>query len=104
MVTLMVGALIFFAQLSGPGGALPQIVHPGFTAIAPIKAGKNGEVTVSFSTLKGYAINHTPPISLKLTAIPGVRLIQTDFKTPEKDPKSKDEYYVDLPTIKVPLS
>lgn len=101
---LIFGAVLFVAQLSGPGGTLPQVLHPDFKANAPVKAGKSGELTVSFSILKGYAINHTPPINLKLTAIPGVKLRQTDFSTPSKDPKSKDEYYVDLPTIQVPFT
>ena len=104
MLKLVFRAVLFVTQLSGPGGTLPQILHPDFKAEAPIKAGKSGEVTVSFSMLKGYAINHTPPINLKLTATPGVQLKQTDFATPTKDPKSKDEYYVDLPTIKVPVT
>ena len=104
MMKLVFGAVLLVAQLSGPGGTLPQILHPDFKANAPIKAGKSGEVTVSFSILKGYAINHTPPINLKLTATPGVKLRQTDFSTPTKDPKSKDEYYVDLPTIQVPVT
>jgi len=104
MLKLVVGVVLLVAQLSGPGGTLPQILHPDFKATTPIKAGKLGEVMVSFSILKGYSINHTPPINLKLTAAPGVRLKQTDFSTPTKDPKSKDEYYVDLPGIKVTIT
>jgi len=69
-----------------------------------MKAGQPGEVTVSFNLLKGYAINHKPPISLKLTKVSGVTLAKTDFATPTEDPKSKDEYYVDLPSIKVPVT
>jgi hypothetical protein len=29
--------------------------------------------------------------------------MKTDFATPTEDPKSKDEYYVDLPAIKAPV-
>jgi len=101
MLNLLLGVVLLGAQLSGPGGALPLVLHPDFKVTAPMKAGKSGEVTVSFNVLNGYAINHTPPISLKLTATPGVILKQTDFATPTKDPKSKDEYYVDLPMIRV---
>ena len=101
MLNLLLGVVLLGAQLSGPGGALPLVLHPDFKVTAPMKAGKSGEVTVSFNVLNGYAINHTPPISLKLTATPGVSLKQTDFATPTKDPKSKDEYYVDLPMIRV---
>lgn len=104
MLKLAFGVMFLASQLSGPGASLPQILHPDFKAPAPIKPGKKGEVVVSFNLLKGYAINHTPPISLKLTAVPGVTLAKADFTTSSKDPKSKDEYYVDLPTIKVPVT
>jgi hypothetical protein len=110
MSKLVLGLLLFASQLSGPGSKLPQVLQPEFKAAgasdatAPIKAGQLGEVTVSFNLLKGYAINHKPPISLKLTKISGVTLSKTDFETPSEDPKSKDEYYVDLPTIKVPVT
>jgi Thiol:disulfide interchange protein DsbD, N-terminal len=94
-------------QLSGPGSTLPQILQPEFKVAGPagpMKAGQSGEVTVSFNLLKGYAINHKPPISLKLSKISGVTLVKMDFETPTEDPKSKDEYYVDLPSIKVPVT
>jgi len=94
-------------QLSGPGSTLPQILQPEFKVAGPagpMKAGQSGEVTVSFNLLKGYAINHKPPISLKLPKISGVTLVKMDFETPTEDPKSKDEYYVDLPSIKVPVT
>ena len=95
--------VVLTSQLSAPGGGLPQILKPDYKPAA-VKAGQKGELTVSFNLLKGYAINRTPPISLKLTAVPGLTLSKIDFTTPETDPKSKDEYYVDLPTIKVPLA
>lgn len=103
MSKLVLGMLLFAAQLSGPGAVLPQILFPVFKSAGPMKAGQTGEVTVSFNLLKGYAINHTPPISLKLTAPRDVTLAKTDFSTPSEDPTSKDEYYVDLPSIKVPV-
>ena len=103
MLKLVLGMLLFAAQLSGPGASLPQVIQPDFKSAGPMKAGQKGEVTVSFNLLKGYGINHTPPISLKLTAVPGVSLPKTSFATPTEDPKSKDEYYVDLPSIKVPV-
>ena len=104
MSKLVLGMLLFAAQLSGPGATLPQVIQPDFKPAGPMKAGQKGEVTVSFNLLKGFAINHTPPISLKLTKVSGVTLAKTDFSTPTEDPKSKDEYYVDLPTIKVPVT
>jgi hypothetical protein len=107
MSKLLLGLLLFATQLSGPGSTLPQILQPEFKAAGPtgaMKAGQPGEVTVSFNLLKGYAINHKPPISLKLTKVSGLMLAKTDFATPTEDPKSKDEYYVDLPSIKVPVT
>jgi hypothetical protein len=106
MPKLALGLLLFVAQLSGPGAKLPQVLQPEFKAAGPngpLKAGQSGEVTVSFNLTKGFAINHKPPISLKLTKISGMTLAKTDFATPTEDPKSKDEYYVDLPSIKVPV-
>ena len=109
MSKLVLG-LLLATQLSGPGSKLPQVLQPEFKAAgsdgsaAPMKAGQLGEVTVSFNLVRGYAINHKPPISLKLTKILGVTLSKTDFETPSEDPKSKDEYYVELPTIKVPVT
>ena len=104
MLKLALGAIFFMAQLSDPGGGLPQVLHPDYKSDAPVKAGKKSDVTVSFNLLKGFAINKVPPISLKLTAVRGVALEKTDFATPSEDPKSKDEYYVDLPSIKVPVT
>lgn len=104
MLKLAVGAVFLITQLSGPGGGLPQIIQPGYKMVAPIKAGKPGEVVMSFDVLKGYAINRMPEMTLKLTAVPGLTLEKMDFKTPPDDPKSKDEYYVDMPTIKVPVT
>lgn len=104
MLHLALGVLFFAAQLVGSGGDLPQILKPDYKPVASIKAGKKGEVTMSFNLMKGYAINKTPPMTLKLTAVPGVTLDKTDFTTSSEDPKSKDEYYVDLPSIKVPVT
>jgi len=104
MLKLALGVMFLATQLSGPAGSLPQILQPDYKITLPVKAGQGGEVTVSFGLLKGYAINLDPPITLKLKAVPGVTLRKTDFETPKNDPKSKDEYYVDLPTIKVPVA
>ena len=104
MLKPLLGMMFLVSQLTGPGAALPQVLQPDFKSDSPVKAGKKHEITVSFGLLKGYAINHTPPISLKLTPTPGVTLGKTDFETPSKDPKSKDEYYVDLPSLTVPVT
>lgn len=104
MLSLAMGAMLFLFQLSGPGTVLPQILRPEFKQPEPVEVGMPAEVTVSFSLLKGYAVNRMPPMNLKLEAINDVILSETDFKTTPEDPKSQDEYYVDLPTIKVPVT
>src|SRR5215510_3732454 len=104
MLKLAFGLVVVVSQLSGPGGTLPQILHPSFDVVAPLKAGARGEVKVSFTALKGYTIDRTLPLTLKLTAVPGVTLTKTDLAADGKDPKSKDQYFVDLPTIKFPVS
>jgi hypothetical protein len=62
MLALILGMILGASQLTGPGGGLPQILHPDFNTVAPVKAGKRA------------------------------------------DSKAKDQYYVDLPTLKVPLT
>ena len=104
MMRLALGVMFFVSQLTGPGSALPQVLHPDFKPTAPLKAGKRGEVTVSFTAVKGYAIDRTLPLTLKLTAVPGVALTKSDLAASGNDPKAKDQYFVDLPTIKVPVT
>ena len=104
MLNLVLTVLLGMSQLTGPGGALPQILHPDFKAATPIKAGKPGEVTVSFTALKGFSIDRTLPLTLKLTAVPGLALAKSDLAASSNDPKAKDQYYVDLPTMKVPVT
>ena len=104
MLKLAFGLMVLVSQLSGPAGGLPQILQPDFKPPAPIKVGKRGEVTVSFTALKGYSVDRTLPMTLKLTAVPGVSLVKSELKAPSEDPKSKDQYYVDLPVIKVPVT
>jgi hypothetical protein len=104
LLKLALGLMFAAGQLSGPGGALPQILHPSFKPSAPLKAGSRGEVTVSFNVIKGYAIDRMLPLTLKLTPQPGVTLSKTDLAASGNDPKAKDQYYVDLPTIKFPVS
>ena len=104
MLKLVLAVVLGMSQLFGPGGGLPQILHPDFKAAVPIRAGMRGEVTVSFNALKGYSIDRTLPLTLKLTAVPGVALAKTEFAASSNDPKAKDQYYVDLPTMKVPVT
>ena len=104
MLKLVLGAMLLLTQLSGPEGGLPQILQPDFKPTAPIKAGKRGEVAVSFTALKGYAVDRTLPFTLNLTPVSGVKLAKTELKASPDDPKAKDQYYVDLPVIKVPVT
>jgi hypothetical protein len=104
MLKLALGVMLVAGQLSGPGGALPQILHPDFKTAAPVKAGKRAEVTVSFTATKGFSVDRTLPLTLKLTAVPGVTLAKADLAASPNDPKAKDQYYVDLPTIKVAVT
>jgi hypothetical protein len=71
--------------------------------VGTVKAGVKTDVPVGFAVRDGFVINRTPPITLRLTETPGVTLGATSFTSSPDDPKSKDEYYVDLPTLKVPV-
>ena len=104
MLKLALGVMIAVSQLSGPGGALPQILQADFKPVAPIIAGKRGDVTVSFRALKGYSIDRMLPFTLKLMAVPGVTLAKADLAASPNDPKAKDQYYVNLPTLKVAIT
>jgi len=103
MLNIVLGVIFAVSQLSGTGGGLPQILHPDFKPAAPIKAGKPGELVVSFTAVKGYAVDGTLPFTLKVTPVPGVTLNKTDLAAPAIDSKAKDHYYSTLPTIKVPV-
>jgi hypothetical protein len=97
MVNVAVGIILVLAQLSGPGASLPQVMEPSYSTEA-VAAGR-GEVTVSFDVKKGYVINRVPSIQLKLDAIDGLTLRETNMASSPDDPKSTDEYYVDVPTF-----
>jgi len=94
-------AILLLAQLVAPKSTLPQVMSARFSTAAPIKAGRKANVTVSFNLVKGYLINREPVISLALTPVSGVTLEKKAIESSSVDPKSKDEYYVDLPTLKV---
>ena len=97
MVNVAVGIVLLLAQLSGPGASLPQVMEPSYSTES-VAAG-SGEVTVSFDVKKGYVINRVPSIQLKLDTIDGVTLRETSMASSPDDPKSTDEYYVDVPTF-----
>jgi hypothetical protein len=102
MTTLILGLSLLLAQLPAPGNALPQVLTPEFKT-APVKVGAT-EVVVRFKLRDGFGINRTPPITLKVTEPSGLKIEKKEFETPETDPKAKDEYYVDLPEIRVPVT
>jgi hypothetical protein len=97
-------AFLLLVQLTAPGGDLPQIMSANFKAAAPIKAGRKTDVAVSFNVIKGYVINRTPEIKLTVSDVAGIKLDKKEFVASPNDPKSKDEYFVDLPTLKVPVT
>ena len=69
-----------------------------------VKAGRKADVTVSFNVINGYKINRDPKVSLALTPVPGVMLEKKAIEASPVDPKAKDEYFVDLPTLKVSVT
>ena len=104
MLKTAFGAIFLLAQLSGLGGGLPQILQTDFKPVTPLKAGVRGEVAVTFTALKGYAVDRTLPMTLTLTPVSGITLLKTELKASPDDPKAKDQYYVDLPVIKVAIT
>ena len=103
MVTLL-GIVFLLSQLvAAPGNELPQVMDISKT-ILPAKAGVKSNISVGFEVKSGFVINRTPPITLRLTDTPGVTLGAMSFTSSPDDPKSKDEYYVDLPKITVPVT
>lgn len=100
MVNFAFGIIFLLTQLSGPGGALPQIMEPTYSD-KPILAGETGEVEVSFHVKKGYLINRIPPIQLKLEVVEGISLKDTTLLSSSEDLQSSDEYYVQLPKFDV---
>jgi hypothetical protein len=94
--------ILLMVQLSLPTGAPPpQVMTASFKPVAVVKAGQKADIAVSFTVIKPYAINREPQITLKLTEVPEVKLVTVDISASPIDPKSKDEYYVDLPTMHV---
>jgi hypothetical protein len=97
-------ALFLMAQLVAPNVTIPQVMSAKFSSAAPIKAGRKTNLTVSFDLKKGYKINREPTISLDITPVNGVNLDAKSIEASSIDKKSKDEYYVDLPTLTVGLT
>jgi hypothetical protein len=92
------------AQLSlPPGASLPQVLTASFKPAAPVKAGQKADIVVSFTAIKGFVIDRQPqtPLTLKLTEVSGVKIAKAEIVASSTDPKSKDEYYVDLPVVHV---
>lgn len=100
MVNFAVGIILLLMQLSGPGAGLPQVMEPNYSEKS-IPAGETGKVKVSFDVKEGYVINRIPPIQLKLKGVEGLTLTETSLISSSEDPKSTDEYYVNVPTFDV---
>jgi hypothetical protein len=101
-VNLAAAIFVVTLQLVGLGAGLPQVMAPSY-ATEGVEAGRDGVVTVSFDVIDGYAINRVPAIQLKLEAVDGIVLAESSMISPEKDPKSDDVYYVDVPEFDVSL-
>jgi hypothetical protein len=97
-------ALLIIAQLVAPNVTIPQVMSAKFASAAPVKAGRKANLTVSFNLVKGYKINREPTITLDITPVSGVTLEAKSIDASPIDKKSKDEYYVDLPTLTVGLT
>ena len=100
MVNFGFGIILLLSQLLTLGGGLPQVMEANYSDDA-IEAGAGGEVVVSFDVLDGYVINRIPAIQLKLETIEGVTHDAARLESPSEDPKSTDEYYVDVPAFNV---
>src|SRR5438046_2555943 len=94
--------ILMLTQLSlPPGASLPQVMSATFKPPVLVKAGQIADIVVSFNVVKGFVIDRSPQITLKLSEIPGVELASKEIAAFSVDPKSKDEYFVDLPTMRV---
>jgi hypothetical protein len=94
-------ALLIVAQLVAPTMTIPQVMSAKFSTAGPLKAGRKANVTVSFDLHKNYKINREPTITLEITPVAGVTLEAKSIDASPVDKKSTDEYYVDLPTLRV---
>ena len=93
--------LLMMVQLVAPNITIPQVMSAKFTSGSPVKAGRKANVAVSFIVKNGYKINRDPTITLDLTPVKGVTLESKSIEASSVDKKSTDEYYVDLPTMRV---
>ena len=96
--------LLLMAQLVAPNVTIPQVMSAKFSTAGPVKVGRKADVTVSFNLRDGYKINRDPTITLSVVPVSGVKLDKTDIDASPIDRKSKDEYYVDLPTLKLAVT
>ena len=96
--------ILFLAAQFGNIDGLPPILTASFKSPAPIHAAKRGEVVASFTALKDYAIDRTPPMTLKLTSVPGVTIGESKLVEAVGDRNSKEQFYKELPKVKVSLT
>ena len=100
MVNFSFGIILLLSQLVGLGGGLPQVVDLHYSEKA-ISGGGSGEVIVSLDVRDGYVINRVPQMQLKLEEVDGLALVETNMIASSEDPKSTDDYYVDVPNFNV---
>jgi hypothetical protein len=100
MVNFGFGIIFLLSQLLSLGGGLPQVMEANYSDDA-IEVGTSGEVVVSFGVLDGYVINRVPPFELKLQPVEGLTYDEANLVSSSEDPKSTDDYYVDVPVFNV---
>jgi hypothetical protein len=93
--------LLLIGQLVAPTPAIPQVMSAKFSSSAPVKAGRKANLNVSFVLMDGYKINREPRITLNVSPVTGVKLDAAAIEASPVDKKATDEYYVDLPTLKL---
>ena len=99
MLNLSLGAILVAAQLvSLGGGGLPQIIEPDYSNV-PVGIGRSGEVKLGVKVRDGYLINRRPAMQLELQTIAGIELADSTLESSPEDPKSTNEYYVDVPAF-----
>ena len=104
MLKLVLGVMLVAGQLSGPGGALPQVLHPDFKAAAPAKSRKAWRSDRVVQRHQGLCDRSDAAIHAETDRCSRRVAGEDGSGCVADDPKAKDQYYVDLPTIKVAVT